>query len=76
MANASDPLAIDLALTDQSKLDKNIILIQAISNPISEDGAIVFGSIHRLHAIVLNGLTGKMALHPVQFPSGQKNSKR
>jgi hypothetical protein len=27
MANASDPLAIDLALSDQSKLDKNVILI-------------------------------------------------
>jgi len=27
MANASDPLAIDLALNDQSKIDKSVILI-------------------------------------------------
>lgn len=76
MANASDPLAIDLALTDESKLEKSIILIQTISNPISQDGNTSFGSIHRFHAIVINGLTGKMTLHPVQFPSGQKQGKR
>jgi hypothetical protein len=72
MANASDPLAIDLAITDHSKLDKNIILIQTISNPISQEGNPSVGSIHRFHAMVLNGLTGKITLHPVQFPSGQK----
>jgi hypothetical protein len=69
-------LAIDLAITDQSKFEKNIILIQTISNPVSQDGDPSVGSVHRFHAIVVNGLTGKITLHPVQFPSGQKQGKR